>query len=128
MHPLEPMATHTATHSPLCGVHSSRPQSSQDANVSDDRTEKQQVQGLGLATKVAHLWATGNAAGRTNVVTHRINTADAPSIKCRPARHSAAQEQAIEKYIEEMKAADVIVKSKSLLGLTHCAGTQKGWR
>ncbi|KAL3152944.1 hypothetical protein ABBQ38_012245 [Trebouxia sp. C0009 RCD-2024] len=81
--------------------------------VSDALSQKQQDQAGGLAVKHAELWAVGNATGQTNVVTHQINTADA---QCGPARHSIAQEQAIEKYIEEIRAADIIVKSKSSWG------------
>ena len=84
--------------------------------IGENLTEVQQAQAHDLANKHADLWATGSATGRTNVVTHRVDTADAQPIKCRPARHSAAQEQAIEKYIEDMIAADVIVKSKSAWG------------
>ena len=84
--------------------------------IGGNLTDPQQAQAHDLANKHADLWATGSATGRTNVVTHRVDTADAQPIKCRPARHSAAQEQAIEKYIEHMIAADVIVKSKSAWG------------
>jgi len=57
--------------------------------LSENLTTTQQEDLLTLLTAYANGFATGDTTGRTNVVTHRINTGDALPIKQRPHRQSS---------------------------------------
>ena len=61
----------------------------------------------------ADVWAYGNSTGRTNVVTHRIDTGSAAPINQRPHRQSAKEAQILREEIQTMKAAGIIVESRS---------------
>ena len=84
--------------------------------VSDKLSQQEHAEAQHLARRHIELWAMDSATGRTNLVTHRINTGDAAPIKCRPSRHSPAQQGVIEEAIDIMEAAGTIVKSKSSWG------------
>ena len=48
--------------------------------------------------------ATGSSTGRTNLVTHRIDTGDAPAIKARPHRQSQQAHQTIRENVQKLLA------------------------
>ena len=61
----------------------------------------------------ADVWAYDNSTGRTNVVTHWIDTGSAAPINQRPHRQSAKEAQILREEIQTMKAAGIIVESRS---------------
>lgn len=99
LHPLRPLATYTAVHKTYMGIKAADPRQVKLPEVSEALTHEDQASGL--ATKHAELRGFDNTTGQSNMVTQCINTADARFIKCRPARHSAAREEVIERTERE---------------------------
>ncbi len=81
--------------------------------LSPDLTETQQDDVSTLLQRYPDRFATGSTTGRTNVVTHRIDTGDAPPIKARPHRQSPAAHQVVRENVQSMLAAGTIQHSES---------------
>ena len=66
-----------------------------------------------LEERYADIFAYGSQTGRTNIVTHSINTGDEAPIKQRPHRLSAGETQVQREEVLKMLDAGVIVPSNS---------------
>ena len=84
--------------------------------LGDELTETQAGELQALLAVYADGFATGTTTGRTNVVTHRIDTGSASPIKQKPHRQSPGAHQAIRESVEQMKAAKQIQHSDSEWG------------
>lgn len=65
-----------------------------------------------LVQQFPDVWAAASATGRTNVVTHRIDTGDAAPISQRPHRLTPKEQQSLREEVEAMKASGTIIESK----------------
>ena len=79
-------------------------------------TQLEQSSLQALLEVYADCFATGTTTGRTNVVTHHINTGGTDPIKQRPHRQLPSAHQAIRESVEQMKAAGQIQPSNSSWG------------
>jgi len=81
--------------------------------LSPDLTETQQDDVSTLLQRYPDRFATGSTTGKTNVVTHRIDTGDAPPIKARPHRQSPAAHQVVRGNVQSMLSSGTIQHSES---------------
>ena len=81
--------------------------------LSPGLTALQQEDMQALLQRYADGFATGSSTGRTNLVTHRIDTGDAPPIKARPHRQNPASHQVIRENVQSMLASGIIQPSGS---------------
>ena len=81
--------------------------------LSPDLTEAQQLDVRSLLQRYPDRFATGSTTGRTNMVTHRIDTGISPPIKARPHRQSPASHQTITENVHAMLASKTIQQSDS---------------
>ena len=80
-------------------------------SMSADLDDNQRLDIEQFVNDFADVWAYGNSTGRTNIVTHRIDTGSTAPINQRPHRHSAREAQTLREEIQTMKAAGIIVES-----------------
>lgn len=81
--------------------------------MNPELSEQQRAEVEQLIQQYPDIWANGNATGRTNLVTHRIDTSAAAPIYQRPHRLSPHEAQILREEVQSMKRAGTIVESKS---------------
>lgn len=84
--------------------------------LSEELVEAQQLQITALLTEYEDIFAAGDTTGRTNIVTHQIETGEAAPIKQRPHRMTAEGHQQIREAVQKMLEARQVQPSDSSWG------------
>ena len=120
--PWPPTQPPTVTNIPSATIDHSELQS---MVIDSELTDIQQLELKDILAAQADAFATGGMTGRTNIITHKIDTGNAAPIKQRPHRRSPSEAQMVRENTMLMEMHDIVQKSNSEWGFNTMVVNKK---